>query len=48
MMKQALSEARVSIGHYLDLYNARTPRSRLDRRTPDQAYFNRLPQTAAA
>ncbi len=43
-----VSEARVSIGRYLDFYNTRRPHSRLDRLTPDQAYFSRLPQTAAA
>ena len=43
-----VSEARVSIGRYLDFYNGRRPHSRLDRLTPDQAYFGRLPQTAAA
>jgi putative transposase len=43
-----VSEARVSIGRYLDFYNARRPHSRLDRLTPDQAYFSRLPQIVAA
>ena len=43
-----VSEARVSIGRYLAFYNGRRPHSSLDRRTPDQAYFSRLPQTAAA
>ena len=41
-------EARASIGRYLTFYNGRRPHSSLDRRTPDQAYFTRLPQTAAA
>jgi putative transposase len=41
-------EARASIGRYLAFYNGRRPHSSLDRRTPDQAYFTRLPQTAAA
>jgi putative transposase len=44
----SVSEARVSIGRYLDFYNGRRPHSRLDRLTPDQAYFGRLPRTAAA
>ena len=44
----SVSEARASIGRYLTLYNGRRPHSSLDRRTPDQAYFDRLPQTAAA
>ena len=36
-----VSEARASIGRYLDFYNSRRPHSRLGRKTPDQAYFNR-------
>ena len=43
-----VSEARASIGRYISFYNSRRPHSSLDRRTPDQAYFNRLPQIAAA
>ncbi len=43
-----VSEARTSIGRYLTFYNGRRPHSSLDRQTPDQAYFTRLPQTAAA
>jgi putative transposase len=41
-------EARQSIGRYLDFYNARRPRTALDRRTPDQAYFNPLPLRTVA
>jgi putative transposase len=41
-------EARASIGRYLSFYNTRRPHSSLDRQTPDQAYFTRLPQIAAA
>jgi putative transposase len=44
----SVSEARASIGRYLTFYNGRRPHSSLDRRTPDQAYFNPLPQRAAA
>ena len=44
----AASEARASIGRYLTFYNSRRPHSSLDRQTPDQAYFNRRLQTAAA
>ena len=36
-----VSEASASIGRYLDFYNSRRPHSRLGRKTPDQAYFNR-------
>jgi transposase InsO family protein len=43
-----VSEARTSIGRYLQFYNSGRPHSSLDRRTPDQAYFNRLPHVAAA
>ena len=41
-------EARASIGRYIAFYNGRRPHSSLDRRTPDQAYFNPLPLRAAA
>jgi putative transposase len=43
-----VSDARASIGRYLAFYNGRRPHSSLDRQTPDQAYFGRLPQAAAA
>jgi putative transposase len=43
-----VSTARASISRYLAFYNGRRPHSSLDRRTPDQAYFNRLPHPAAA
>ena len=33
-----VSEARMSIGRYLDFYNRRRPHSSLDGTTPDQAY----------
>jgi putative transposase len=35
----SVSDARASIGRYLDLYNRRRPHSSLDDQTPDQAYF---------
>jgi putative transposase len=44
----SVSEARASIGCHLDFYNRRRPHSSLDRRTPDQAYFDTLPFRAAA
>jgi putative transposase len=44
----SVGEARTSIGRYLDFYNRRRPHSSLDRKTPDEAYFDRLPQSAAA
>ena len=43
-----VGETRASIGRYLAFYNGRRPHSSLDRKTPDQAYFDRLPQIAAA
>jgi putative transposase len=45
---QSVSEARSSIGRYLDFYNRRRPHSSLDGSTPDQAYFNLPPLRAAA
>jgi len=44
----SVSEARTSIGCYLDFYNRRRPHSSLDDTTPDQAYFDLLPFRAAA
>ena len=44
----SVGEARASIGRYLDFYNRKRPHSSLDARTPDQAYFDHLPQIAAA
>ena len=41
-------EARRSIDMYFEFYNGRRPHSSLDRRTPDQAYFNPLPLRTAA
>ena len=43
-----VSEARASIGRYLDFYNSRRPHSSLDGTTPDQAYFTSLPLRVAA
>jgi putative transposase len=44
----SVGEARQSIGRYLEFYNARRPHTALDQRTPDQAYFDRLPLRTAA
>ena len=44
----SVSEARSSIGRYLDFYNGRRPHSSLDGTTPDQAYFTSLPLRLAA
>jgi putative transposase len=42
------SEARASIGRYLDFYNRRRPHSSLDGKPPDHAYFTSLPLRLAA
>jgi putative transposase len=44
----SVSEARTSIGRYLNFYNYRRPHSSLDAATPNQAYFNLLPLRMAA
>jgi putative transposase len=44
----SVSEARTSIGRYLEFYNSIRPHSSLKALTPDQVYFNRLPETMAA
>jgi putative transposase len=44
----SVSEARASIGTYLEFYNRRRPHSSLDGMTPDQAYSDPLPFRAAA
>lgn len=44
----SVGDARASLGRYLAFYNAIRPHSSLDARTPDNAYFNPLPQSVAA
>ena len=44
----SVGQARAALGRYLDFYNRKRPHSSLDARTPDHAYFERLPQVAAA
>ena len=44
----AVSEARGSIGRYLNFFNIRKPHSSLAAKTPDQTYFDNLPLTMAA
>ncbi len=39
---ESVSQAKASLGRYLDFYNARRPHSRLARMTPDRVYFNEL------
>ena len=43
-----VADARESIGRYLAFYNGRRPHSSLDRKTPDNAYFNALMPIPAA
>jgi putative transposase len=43
----SVTEARASIGRYLDFYNRKRPHSSLDARTPGYAYFDHRPQAAA-
>ncbi|WP_204327475.1 MULTISPECIES: IS3 family transposase [Rhizobium] len=46
---KTVSEARAGIRRYLTFYNSRRPHSSLDRKTPDQTYFNALtPMMVAA
>jgi putative transposase len=44
----SVTDARASLGRYLMFYNRERPHSSLDRRTPDEAYFNRSPTAMAA
>ncbi len=44
----SVSEARASIGRYLDIYNGRRPQSSLGGQTPDQAYLIPLQPIPAA
>ena len=44
----SVSDARASLGRYLDFYNARRPHSSLGARTSQQAYLDHMPQRAAA
>ena len=44
----SVSQARASLGRYLDFYNRKRPHSSLDARTPDRAYFGGMTQRAAA
>jgi putative transposase len=45
---ESVSQARASIGRYIDFYNTTRPHSSLRTLTPDQVYFNRLPESMAA
>jgi putative transposase len=45
---ESVSQAKALLGRYLDFYNLRRPHSRLERKTPEQVYFNprSLPKAA--
>jgi putative transposase len=45
---QSAQEARTSLRRYIEFYNRIRPHSRLKGNTPDQAYFQRPPETLAA
>jgi putative transposase len=45
---ETVSQARASIGRYIDFYNTIRPHSSLKAFTPDQVHFNRLPESLAA
>ena len=45
---ETVSDARTKLTSYLEFYNNRRPHSRIDRRTPDDVYFDRPSLKAAA
>jgi putative transposase len=44
----SVSDARASLGRYLEFYNARRPHSSLGARTPERAYLDHPSQLMAA
>lgn len=44
----SVQQARTCLEKYINFYNQTRPRSSLKGKTPDQVYFNRLPETMAA
>jgi len=44
----SVSEARASLARYFIFYNTKRPHSSLDARTPERAYYDHMPQVAAA
>ena len=45
---ETVSAAKNGLDRYFRFYNSRRPHSSLDRRTPDQCYFESLPLPVAA
>jgi transposase InsO family protein len=45
---ESVSDARASLGRYLDFDNSRRRHSSLGARTPERAYLDHLPQILAA
>jgi putative transposase len=45
---ESVSAARSGIGSCIEFFNQQRPHSSLNRQTPDQVYFNRLPEMLAA
>lgn len=45
---ESVSHARESLERYFAIYNGKRPHASLDRRTPDEVYFNRQPLPKAA
>jgi putative transposase len=45
---ESVQQAREFIGRYLEFYNSVRPHSSLGAFTPDQVYFNHLPESMAA
>jgi putative transposase len=44
----SVSEVKTGLNRYFNFYNSRRLHSSLDGKTPDQVYFNSLPQIKAA
>lgn len=44
----SVSEAKAGIARYIDLYNARRPHSSLDKKTPNEFYYQALPEVSKA
>ncbi len=45
---ESVPAARAGIGRYIEFFNQQRPHSSLNRQTPNQIYFNRLPEALVA